>query len=195
MRCRIGQLLILGVVVMQVAIVVLMQRPESARESAPGRAVSEERFFQPRELEMVPVVTPTPVATAVSPPSSSTVTQSALTATVTAYTVIDPVPATPVATPARVVTEAQQSIKSYEPWPAYLWPTVACIVQRESRGDPYAVGSAGERGLMQVHPVTWPYLAQYGITPDSLFDPTTNIRAGYLLYQVNGLAPWGGGCS
>jgi soluble lytic murein transglycosylase-like protein len=75
---------------------------------------------------------------------------------------------------------------------------VACLVERESRGDPYAEGAAGERGLLQVHPVTWPYLAQHGITPDMLFDPPTNLRAGYLLYlEAGSLRPWTtrGGCA
>ena len=54
-----------------------------------------------------------PTPTSHPPEPASTVTQSALTAT--AYTAIDPVPATPVATPARVETVEPQSIKSYEP--------------------------------------------------------------------------------
>ena len=82
------------------------------------------------------------------------------------------------------------------PWPQSLWGMVACLVERESGGDASAVGLAGERGLMQVHPITWPYLAQYGITPDALFDPATNLRAGYLLFiEAGGLRPWGGECN
>lgn len=105
-------------------------------------------------------------------------------------------PDTPVATSRAVETLAPKSINSYDPWPAYLWPVVECLIARESRGNPYAVGSAGERGLMQVHPITWGYLARYGITPDALFDPATNIRAAYLLYiEAGGLRPWGGGCA
>ena len=47
-----------------------------------------------------------------------------------------------------------------------------------------------------IHPITWPYLAQHGITPDMLFDPAVNLRAGYLLYlEAGGLRPWGGACS
>lgn len=105
-------------------------------------------------------------------------------------------PVTPVATSRAVETLAPKSINSYDPWPAYLWPVVECLIQRESKGDPYAVGLAGERGLLQVHPITWGYLARYGITPDALFDPATNIRAAYLLYlEAGGLRPWNGGCA
>lgn len=137
---------------------------------------------------------------------ASTVTQSALTATVTAYTVIDPVPATPLASARPVETLAPRSnnqsseeigqLIAASPWPPHLWGTVACLVQRESRGVATAVGLAGERGILQVHPITWPYLAQYGITPDALFDPATNLRAGYLLFiEAGGLRPWNGGCA
>lgn len=171
-------------------------RKDPALVPAPDRAGDDAVIGGVVEELVTPVVAGTmSVGYAGSnPATASTVTQSALTAT--AYTAIDHVPATPVSTPARVETIAPQSIKSYEPWPAYLWPTVACIVQRESRGDPYAVGSAGERGLLQIHPATWGYLAQYGITPDSLWDPATNIRAGYLLFvEAGSLRPWGGGCA
>lgn len=146
------------------------------------RAVGDEVAVPLEEIQaMLPVLAAPPVEPA------STVTQSALTATVQAYLVIDPVPATP---PSQRVP-----VGSYAPWPEYLWPVVACLVSRESKGNPLAIGSAAERGLLQVHPITWPYLAGYGITPDGLFDPATNIRAGYLLYlEAGGLRPWGGSC-
>ena len=139
-------------------------------------------------------------ASSLSP--ASTVTQSALTAvpSATAYVVIDAVPATPVTTARPVETLAPKSdiwsLIAASPWPQSLWGTVACLVERESKGNPVAVGSAGERGLLQAHPITWPYLAQYGITPDALFDPATNLRAGYLLFiEAGGLRPWGGECN
>ena len=137
-----------------------------------------------------------PAAPLMETAPASTVTQSALTA---ATVVIDAVPATPLASARPVETIAPKSdisaLIAASPWPQSLWGTVACIVQRESRGNTYAVGGAGERGLMQIHPATWAYLAQYGITPDALFDPATNLRAGYLLFiEAGGLRPWGGGC-
>jgi soluble lytic murein transglycosylase-like protein len=39
----------------------------------------------------------------------------------------------------------------------------------ESGGNPNATGSAGERGLMQIHP----------LHADSTYDPEGNIRAAY----------------
>lgn len=137
-----------------------------------------------------------------APAPTSTVTQSALTAT--AYTAIDHVPATPVSTPARVETIAPQSIKSYEPWPAYLWPTVACLIERESGGLEWKVSPGGDVGLMQVGPANFEYLAERGITRVMLFDGPTNLRAGWMLYQYwqgvngDGLTPWKstrGGCA
>ena len=107
---------------------------------------------------------------------------------------------TAVATARPVVTQAVESSNSAliaaSPWPVHLHATVACLVQRESRWVATAVGAAGERGILQVHPITWPYLAQHGITPDMLFDPATNLRAGYLLYlEAGGLGPWNGACA
>lgn len=131
-----------------------------------------------------------------SPAPASTVTQSALTATVQAYLVIDPVPATP---PTQRVP-----VGSYAPWPEYLWPVVACLVGRESGGNPGAVGGQGERGLMQIGVANFAYLATYGITPDMLFDGPTNIRAGWIISLYwqkatgDGFAPWAstrGGCA
>lgn len=161
-------------------------------EAAPARSLADgngEDVVPVEGAEVAP-----PIRTTPQPEPASTVTQSALTATATV--VIDPVPATPVATSRAVETLAPKSINSYDPWPAYLWPVVECLIQRESKGDPYAVGLAGERGLLQVHPITWSYLSRFGITPDALFDPATNIRAAYLLYiEAGGLRPWGGGCA
>ena len=132
-----------------------------------------------------------PVLAALPAEPASTVVVHALTST--------PV-VTAVATARPVVTQAVESSNSAliaaSPWPVHLHATVACLVQRESRWVATAVGAAGERGILQVHPITWPYLAQHGITPDMLFDPATNLRAGYLLYlEAGSLRPWGGGCA
>ena len=54
----------------------------------------------------------------------------------------------------------------------------------ESYGDPDAVGSSGERGLMQIMPDTARYIsAMTGMSASAILnDPRTNIRAGaYLL--------------
>ena len=177
-------------------------------------------------------VVPVEEARGITPPSftpqpepASTVILSALTGSTHPHTgpsayVGGPVAATPVSTPAPVETLAPKSINPtseetspvqpygvivrFDPWPAYLWPMVECLIQRESRGNPYAVGAAGERGLMQVGPANFTYLADRGISPDSLFDPATNLRAGWIIYLYwqnatgDGFWPWKstrGGCA
>ena len=52
------------------------------------------------------------------------------------------------------------------------WRVVLC----ESRGNPRAVGGAGERGLFQIHPIHFRW-AQ----PHRLFDPTWNAKVAYRL--------------
>ena len=44
------------------------------------------------------------------------------------------------------------------------------IIQCESSGDPWATGSQGEQGLLQIHP-RW--------HPDATYDPEGNLRAAY----------------
>lgn len=175
-------------------------------ETAPARPLETgARGTVGGDGDQAPLVDTTPLPEMASgsiPAPASTVTTQALVASpsATAYTVIDAVPATPVATARPVETIAPDSsisaLVAASPWPEYLWGVVACLVERESRGVATAVGLAGERGLIQIHPITWPYLAQYGIAPDALFDPATNLRAGYLLFiEAGGLRPWGGGCA
>ena len=80
-------------------------------------------------------------------------------------------------------------------WPASLWPAVECIVARESKGDPGVTGAAGERGLMQVHPTNAAYLEARGLAWVSMYDPLTNLNAGYELYLYwGGFSAWNGGC-
>lgn len=52
------------------------------------------------------------------------------------------------------------------------------IMQCESKGRPGATGAAGERGLMQIHPVHY----------DSTYDPEGNLRAAYRI--SNGGRDW-----
>lgn len=155
--------------------------------------------------DSAPFVDTTPLpemASGSTPAPASTVTQSLMTATATVVTVIDPVPATPVATLAPVETISPVS-NNYAPWPVELWPMVECLIWWESGGDPSAVGAQGEIGLMQVGPANFAYLAERGIAPDQLYDGPTNIRAGWLLYLYwqdavgDGFRPWvstRGGC-
>lgn len=156
-----------------------------------------------------PAGSPAETEVRILPEPASTVTQSLMTATASTHsytgpsvTVIDPVPATPVASAAPVETLAPAS-NNYAPWPVELWPMVACLIERESRGNPSVTGAQGERGLMQIGPANFAYLAERGIAPDQLYDGPTNIRAGWLLYLYwqdatgDGFYPWKstrGGC-
>lgn len=60
----------------------------------------------------------------------------------------------------------------------------------ESRYNPGTVGAAGERGLMQIHPVHIQYLGNYGLTWDDMFDPAANLTYAYALYSSQGWGPW-----
>jgi hypothetical protein len=64
------------------------------------------------------------------------------------------------------------------------------VVYCESRFDTNTVGAAGERGLFQIHPVHIPYLADRGLSWDSMFDPASNIAYAYDLYSRSGWGPW-----
>ncbi len=139
------------------------------------------------------------------PAPASTVTTQAL---VTATVVIDPVPATPVSTSPAVVTQGAKSdiwgLIAASPWPQYLWGTVACLVERESRGQAWQVSPGGDVGLMQIGPANFAFLAERGITRAMLFDGATNLAAGWILYvwwqgvNGDGWTPWAstrGGCA
>lgn len=52
---------------------------------------------------------------------------------------------------------------------------ITAVIMTESGGNPNAIGSAGEIGLMQVMPATG---AIYGVSRDQLFDPYYNVMAG-----------------
>lgn len=60
----------------------------------------------------------------------------------------------------------------------------------ESRYNPGTVGAAGERGIMQIHPVHIQYLGNYGLTWDDMFDPAANLTYAYALYSSQGWGPW-----
>jgi Putative peptidoglycan binding domain/Transglycosylase SLT domain len=67
-------------------------------------------------------------------------------------------------------------------WSEALWPNVACIIWRESRGQPGVVNSIGATGLMQVMQRYYP-----GV---NLTDPFTNLQVSYNLYKSRGWKPW-----
>lgn len=80
----------------------------------------------------------------------------------------------------------------YEATRARLEPEmVLSIIQVESNFNPYAISSAGARGLMQVMPF---WMETIGKTGDSLFNTQTNLRYGctilrYYLDKENGHRP------
>ena len=63
-------------------------------------------------------------------------------------------------------------------FPSWAVSTAMRIIECESKGDPNATGLAGERGLMQIHP----------IHHDSTYDPAGNIWAAYRI--SNGGTDW-----
>lgn len=69
----------------------------------------------------------------------------------------------------------------------HLTPTAMCLIHHESRGNPNALSPAGARGLLQVMPF-WAH--HYGIPPDQLYDPDTNLRTARLVYQAQGWRAW-----
>ncbi len=74
-------------------------------------------------------------------------------------------------------------------WPEYHLPTLTRIVMRESSGRPNALNpSSGAAGLLQFMP-QW-YRGYWGHPPFNPFDPETNLRVGWWLYQRQGWSPW-----
>ena len=101
-------------------------------------------------------------------------------------------------------------------WPEDTWVRLAHIILRESGGCPNRQGgdrvdencvvtgvfswnNRSDTGLLQLNGLNydmsrnkWALLCtDMGIcTQEPLFDPLTNLRAGYLLYQHSGWRPW-----
>ena len=61
--------------------------------------------------------------------------------------------------------------------------TFMALMWRESGCQPNAVGSQGDAGLLQIHPITKTYLAGKGLSWGNRFDPWTNIRMAKALYD------------
>jgi len=101
-------------------------------------------------------------------------------------------------------------------WPKKTWNTLAKIILRESGGCPNRRGGdavdkhcnithvtewnhRSDTGLLQINGVNydlsrnkWAAICtQMNIcTQEPLLDPLTNLKAGYLLYQISGWGPW-----
>lgn len=86
-------------------------------------------------------------------------------------------------------------LERYADWPVdeallvILGPTPRCPTG-ESTGNPLAVGSAGERGLMQLAAVHAWRFARRGWTWDDAFDPERNIAIAHEIYLESGWQPW-----
>ena len=66
-------------------------------------------------------------------------------------------------------------------WPAHAVETVMCIMQHESGGIVSNIGAAGERGLMQIHPVHDQWLVANGWQPYEMFTAEHNLAAALLI--------------
>jgi hypothetical protein len=126
----------------------------------------------------VVVAAPAPTTTQPPPPISVTTTTSPPT------TIVEMAPQNVVATP---VTDLEKMICDTF---ANDCGKALSVVYCESRFNPGTVGSAGERGLFQIHPVHIPYLADRGLSWDAMFDPASNIQYAYDLYARSGWGPW-----
>lgn len=71
----------------------------------------------------------------------------------------------------------------------YDWdvPTAMAVMQAESSCNPAAYSETRDRGLMQINAV---HAAKVDGQLDRLFDPTTNIRVAYSVYQSQGWNGW-----
>ena len=101
-------------------------------------------------------------------------------------------------------------------WPKNTWKRLKHIILRESGGCPNRIGGSivdkncniighdgsnhrSDSGLLQINGVNWDpkrsgtqlLCAEYKIcTQEPLLDALTNLKAGYILYQKVGWAPW-----
>jgi MFS family permease len=70
------------------------------------------------------------------------------------------------------------------------WRWALRVLACESGGNPYAVGSQGERGLMQLHPVHAAKFLARGWTWDDAFVPERNLAVAHDIYLAEGWTPW-----
>lgn len=63
-------------------------------------------------------------------------------------------------------------------------------IRCESTMNPRAVGSAGERGLTQIHPIHRQRIERLGFTWDDMFDPVANLTVAFDIYREQGARPW-----
>jgi len=73
-------------------------------------------------------------------------------------------------------------------WADSQWPTLSCIINRESHGNPNATNSSGATGLLQI--VYSAHAALVGGPRSALLAPRTNLHVGHLIYLRSGWSPW-----
>lgn len=80
-------------------------------------------------------------------------------------------------------------------WQEWQWPKLACIINRESGGNPNARSRTHDSGLTQINDVNVGFLRDRGIISSryDLFNPLVNLRAAKALYDLSGWSPWAGG--
>lgn len=78
-----------------------------------------------------------------------------------------------------------------EHFPPEQVPTALRVMACESKGDPGATGTLGERGLFQIRPELWQYLADLLFWPGaSLYDPEVNVATAAAIWKVLGWSAW-----
>lgn len=104
---------------------------------------------------------------------------------------------------ARPTVERWKQVAYAAGWEPRHWPTLSCIIWRESGGDPKVYNPEKQAGT----PKGW---GSYGLTQiygwanrdwvmpftkrdlRRLYNPYTNLRAAKKLYDMRGWRPWGG---
>lgn len=80
---------------------------------------------------------------------------------------------------------------SLQHFPQSQWANARCIVHHESRGNPRAMGGAGERGLYQIHPVhRSTFTAVTGRPWSAAYEPGPNGQFAAHLWRQQGWRPW-----
>ena len=64
------------------------------------------------------------------------------------------------------------------------------VIECESHWDRYAVGSRGERGLLQIHPIHLGRIQSLGYSWDDMFDPAANLAVAESIWWERGWWPW-----
>lgn len=88
------------------------------------------------------------------------------------------------------LTNLQSSLEA-SLWPEWSYSILTSIIACESGGIPTQTGKAGERGLMQVHPVhAYKTVVQAGYTWEQMYQPVPNLNVAYLIWQLQGWGAW-----